>query len=520
MGDSFFDGIEALVGDAVDACGWADRALSRIVINQLVSCTRNRPHPWSTASDYTSWKALTDRTYQARHLPVATPGVQPDANAIQSLFTRPAGVQTLSKKSTCLFPAFAQYLTDGFIRTNPHDRTRTTSNHEIDLCPLYGRTEDQTLILRANETAAGRRGRLKSQMIGGEEFPPFLYLRDGSKIDPAFAGLDPPLMGKSGAPDPPVAQLITLFAVGGDRANATPFTSMMNTLFLREHNRVAAELDRQNPGWDDERVFQTARNIIIPMFINIVVEQYINHITPTPFNLVSDPSVAWDANWNRPNWITAEFSLLYRWHSLMPDVIDWPGQSIPLAQFALNNQPLLDSGLGAAMKAAAAQPSAALGALNTNPAILWIEELAANQARLNHLASYNAYRVQFGMPPATTFSDITSDPKVEAALRALYPTPDDIEFYPGLFAEDRVDKSPLPGLLLRMVGVDAFSQALTNPLLSEHVFNAATFTPWGLQLIQDTHSLGQILQRQGAAADPTDITMTQKSWAAGGWHLP
>jgi prostaglandin-endoperoxide synthase 2 len=256
------------------------------------------------------------------------------------------------------------------------------------------------------------------------------------------------------------------------------------------------------------------------MFINIVVEQYINHITPTPFNLVADPSVAWDANWNRPNWITAEFSLLYRWHSLMPDVIDWPGGPIPLRAFSLNNQPLLDSGLAAAMTAAAAQPAAALGALNTNPALLWIEELAANQARLNHLASYNAYRVQFGMDRAEAFSDITSDPKVEAALRALYPTPDDVEFYPGLFAEDRVDKSPLPGLLLRMVGVDAFSQALTNPLLSEHVWNEATFTPWGFQLIQDTHSLGQILQRQGAAVDPTDITMTQKSWSRGGWHLP
>ena len=68
---------------------------------------------------------------------------------------------------------------------------------------------------------------------------------------------------------------------------------MMNTLLLREHNRVAGELETRNPDWDDERVFQTARNIIIPMFIKIVVEQYINHITPAPFNLAADPQVAW-----------------------------------------------------------------------------------------------------------------------------------------------------------------------------------------------------------------------------------
>ena len=104
-------------------------------------------------------------------------------------------------------------------------------------------------------------------------------------------------------------------------------------------------------------------------------------------------------------------------------------------------------------------------------------------------------------------------------LSELYPTPDDVEFYPGLFAEDRIKKSPLPGLLLTMVAVDAFSQALTNPLLSEHVFNARTFTSWGLKLIEETNSLADILERQGAAVVPEAITMTQRNWSYG-WHVP
>jgi prostaglandin-endoperoxide synthase 2 len=41
-----------------------------------------------------------------------------------------------------------------------------------------------------------------------------------------------------------------------------------------------------------------------------------------------------------------------------------------------------------------------------------------------------------------------------------------------------------------MVGVDAFSQALTNPLLSQHLYNEDTFTPWGFALITETSSLG------------------------------
>ena len=302
-------------------------------------------------------------------------------------------------------------------------------------------------------------------------------------MDPQFDGvLDPPLLGPPKAPLPPAERLASLFAVGGDRVNATPFTAMMNTLFLREHNRVAGELERQNPAWDDERVFQTARNIIIPMFIKIVVEQYINHITPLPFNLVANPQVAWSADWNRPNWITAEFSLLYRWHSLMPDAIEWQGAAIPLADFGLDNRPLLTSGLAEAFCGAAAQAAADVGALNTDAALTLVEQFAIQQGRTNRLQGYNAYRVQYGMPRAATFEQISSNPAVVAALKAAYATPDDIEFYPGIFAEDRVPKSPLPGLLMRMVGVDAFSQALTNPLLSQHVFNAQTFTPWGFAL--------------------------------------
>ena len=516
MSNSLFDEILKLAGSAIDSCGWADRALSKAAVNILVECTRNRPHPWSTASDYTSWKSLTDRTYQARHLPAADPpGRQPDPAKIDELFTRPNGTQVLSKKSTCLFPAFAQYLTDGFIRTDPNDRAKTTSNHEIDLCPLYGRTEAQTLILRKNDNSQGSRGRLKSQLIGAEEYPPFLYLPDGRTLKPEFVGLDPPLVGI------PItdSQRTTLFAVGGDRVNSTPFSSMMNTLLLREHNRVAGELEKQNQNWDDERVFQTARNIMIPMFIKIVVEQYINHISPTPFNFVADPSVAWTANWNRPNWVTAEFSLLYRWHSLMPDVIDWQGTPIAIANLGLNNKPLLDVGLEAAFTIAAVQPAAELGALNTNAALLPLERLAVLQARSNRLRSYNEYRDQFGLPKAESFTDISSDPRIVKILRDLYQNVDDVEFYPGLFSEDRVRKCPLPGLLLRMVGVDAFSQALTNPLLSEHVFNEKTFTAWGLKLIKDTRCLGDLLVRQGAKTDPRVVTMTQSNWRYS-WDMP
>src|ERR1051326_9577370 len=102
--------------------------------------------------------------------------MQPPEADVQKLFQRPEGAPArLSDKSTCLFPAFAQYLTDGFIRTMPTDRSRTTTNHDIDLCPLYGRTRAQADQLRLKSRLPDEFGRLKSQIINGEEYPPFLY---------------------------------------------------------------------------------------------------------------------------------------------------------------------------------------------------------------------------------------------------------------------------------------------------------------------------------------------------------
>ena len=515
MGSWLGDQVLGAAGSVIDGWAWLSGKASAAVVNRAVGTTRNRPHPWSSLSDYTSWQGLTDRSYLARHLPPVDVPVQPAPEKVRALFARQAGQALISPKSTCLFPAFAQYLTDGFLRTRPDNVARTTSNHEIDLCTLYGRTPEQTLALRLRADTPGQRGRLKSRIAGGEEFSPFLY-KPGTKdfTDPAFGALDPLLVDGNLPP----ARRDTLFAVGGDRVNSTPYTAMMNTLFLREHNRIAGELEARNPGWDDERVFQVARNITIPIFIKIVVEHYINHITPLPFSLRADPSAAWDAPWNRPNWMTVEFSLLYRWHSLMPDAIAWPAgalagaRDIPLGDFLQDNRPLIEVGLDAAFSGAASQAAGELGALNTSQALLHIEDRAVLQARHNRLATYNAYRVAFGMDRAASFNDISSNPAIAALLKDLYGAPDHVEFYPGLMAEDRVEDSPLPGLLLRMVAVDAFSQALTNPLLSEHVWNEHTFTPWGFALIGATSKLGDILARNVQQRGATPIEMTRPGW--------
>ena len=524
--------------DAVDL----DDDVNRFVIDRIVTRVRNRPHPWSTRHDYISWTGLTDRTFNARLLPAkAYPAVEaagtrrPPIADVAALFAvAPGKAQRLCPKSTALFPAFAQYLTDGFIRTmlsNDEaltDRRRTTSNHEIDMSPLYGRTAAQVAVLRVANPAKGKFGQLKSQTINGEAYPPYLFGSDGA-VKPEFCGADgkPVLDMPLGLAQTTPEGRASLFAVGGDRVNAAPQTAMMNTLFLREHNRLAAMLEAAHGDWDDDRVFETARNIVIVMFIKIVVEDYINHINSTEFPLQADPSGAWKAKWNRPNWMTVEFSLLYRWHALVTETTTWGGQQVAGGAVLLDSRPLTKGGLANAFVEVSANPAAQLGLQNSASFLLRAELGAISQARLNNVAPYNDYREALGMKRAGSFDEIvgaTDDPAeksrrtaLAARLKALYGTPDNVEFYVGLFAEPREPNGPLPDLVSAMVAMDAFSQALTNPLLSEHVWgNTANkrlaFTDAGIAAIDATKTLRDVLVRNSTGLGNPFVGMTRRDF--------
>ncbi|WP_298843936.1 peroxidase family protein [uncultured Roseobacter sp.] len=492
--------------------------VNKWAINRVVKRARFRPHPLSTRHDYVSWAGLTDRRWSGRHLPPSERVDMPDPEALADLFRRRDGHQRMCPKSTCLFPAFAQYLTDGFIRTETEDLTaggetvktrlkRNTSNHEIDLCPLYGRTEDQTDALRLRSNRKGSRGRMRTQTINGEDYAPFLY-KDG-KVDPDFAVLDHPL-GESKIDDEKRARL---FAFGGDRANSVPQTAMMNTLFLREHNRLAGEIETENPDWDDDRVFETARNTVIVLFIKIVVEDYINHISPMPFNLRADPAAAWNAVWNKPNWITTEFSLLYRWHALIPDQIRWGGKMQPVGSTFMNNSLLIDGGLGGAFADISATQAAELGPRNTAEPLLHIEVSSIEQDRFCQLAGFSDYCDYLGQNRPFSFESISSDPEVAGMLRKFYRNTRDVDFHVGLFCEDRVKNSPLPNVILIFVALDAFSQALTNPLLSKHVFKPSTFSGPGWKAIQNTSTIREVLARNVTTElGDTFVGFTRREW--------
>ncbi len=488
-------------------------ATNRLFINQLVYKMKTRPQALSTMSSYTSWESLTDRTYSQRHLPPA-PGLKarlPSAKSACELFRRGEAGGTPSEKSTLLFPHFAQWFTDGFLRTDPTNPLKNTSTHDIDLSQLYGQTRAVTDMLRSKSG-----GRLKSQLVNGAEYPPYYFGEDG-QVKPEFAELPITYPG-SDRKATPLDELDDhkrrrLFALGIPRGNIHYGFVIMSTLFLREHNRLADLIAARHGDWDDDVIFQTARNTLIVLLLKIVVEDYINHISPFHFKLFVEPGIGVTERWYRQNWISIEFDLLYRWHALVPTRVRLGGEEREMADVLWSTETVTDNGIGRLFDEASRQPSTEIGLFNTAPFLLETERRTIDIGRTAELAGYNDYRQACGYPRLRSFADVSSEPAVQSALADRYATVDDVELYVGLFAEDVRENAALPTLMGTMVGVDAFSQALTNPLLSPGVFGESTFSRDGMDAIKSTDSLQDIVTRNVKAegGEPL-VTLTRQGW--------
>ena len=57
--------------------------------------------------------------------------------------------------------------------------------------------------------------------------------------------------------------MLTQIASGDSRANEQSGLTAYHNVWLREHNRLAAGLAFINPYWDDERLYQEARRIVV-----------------------------------------------------------------------------------------------------------------------------------------------------------------------------------------------------------------------------------------------------------------
>jgi len=504
--------------------GPIQRASNWWTIDFLASKTAHRPLPlslWTPDPDpqpdaplppyrpYVAWSGLVDRSFTGRHLPPigeAEERARPDAKQIEPLFLQ-EGTPIQSDRTSVLFCFFAQWLTDSFLRTHPTDKRRNTSTQELDLCQIYGLGEEATRLLRT-----GKGGRLKSRETDVGELPPLLVDQTTLEVKPefrriafdpihatSFSELEPPhgmagelrafMKGKGFPPWAADDRRWRLFYAGGlERGNSTLFYSAFNTLFLREHNRLAGELQKRYAIGDDDWLFETARNINIVKYLKIIVEDYINHIIGKNFKIRLAQGRADRRTWYRANRITLEFNLLYRWHALVPAKLDIGNRQLTHEQFRFDNALIEAHGIEGLFDAASHQPAHRLQLGNTPRFLLEADMASLNFARQFRVAGFNAYRTRWGLKPYRSLVELTGDEALAKQLAEAYRTSDvdRVELPVGLLAETRGEDSAavLPPLLRQMVASDAFSHALTNPLLAANVYGPDAFSPFGMEEIE------------------------------------
>ncbi|KAL7016140.1 hypothetical protein ACKWTF_009936 [Chironomus riparius] len=131
----------------------------------------------------------------------------------------------------------------GTIQNRPAEQLTVVTSY-LDLSLVYGNSDQQNRPIRAFTG-----GRMLVENRAGNEWPP----QDVN----ATAACD-------------VQTPRETCYLGGDvRINQNPGLTTMQILLLREHNRLADNLQIINPQWDDETVFQEARRINIAQYQHI-----------------------------------------------------------------------------------------------------------------------------------------------------------------------------------------------------------------------------------------------------------
>lgn len=264
------------------------------------------------------------------------------------------------------------------------------------------------------------------------------------------------------------------FQTGDIRVNEQVGLISMQTLWMREHNRVAAELAAKNPTWSDEQLYQGARAIVIAEVQVITYKEFL----PALLGPNWAPAYSgYKANVN-PDvsnlFATAGFRL---GHTLLsPELarLNDDGSVIPQGNLSLREsffapQEVVETGIDPVLKGLATQQSQALDTKLIDDVRNFLfgppgaggfdlASLNIQRGRDHGLPSYNQARAEMGLPKVKSFAEITRDPATQASLKAAYGTVDKIDVWVGALAEDKAPGSGV-GPLLKAIVSDQFVRA-------------------------------------------------------------
>ncbi|KAK7740928.1 hypothetical protein SLS53_004991 [Cytospora paraplurivora] len=328
-----------------------------------------------------------------------------------------------------MLPYFATIIIHDIFQTSPTDHNINIANSYLDLSSLYGRNSTEVRKMRTFKYGLLKPDCFSSARLLG--FPP------GCGV------------------------LLIMF----NRFHNYVVTQLA---LINESGRYTKPHDSDKDCWTryDEDLFQTGRLVTCGLYINIVMVDYVRTILA--LNRV-------DTTWSLDprakegktifskgvpagvgNVVSAEFNLLYRWHStISPKDEKWAVANFNQIMKGKDPQTASTSDVLSALAAwQAAMPSEPearkFSDLKRLPDGTFSDDdlvKILTESIDDNLGTLNEFREFMGLSRHATFEDINPDPEVAARLKQLYHTPDHVELYPGTVAEKtKPPMSPGSGL--------------------------------------------------------------------------
>ncbi|MFG1609443.1 peroxidase family protein [Actinoplanes sp. NPDC049265] len=316
--------------------------------------------------------------------------------------------------------------------------------------------------------------------------------------------------------------------------------SSMHTLFAREHNVLCDELRSRNPGWDDERVYQTARLIVAALIAKIHTIEWTPAILKTD-TLYKGMNINWSgvpANdllsrigvWltdahalhgipgttpdhhAAPFSLTEDFVTVYRMHPLVPDDFSFGAAGTRTLTDLLGDKAddeLRAIGLTDVLHSfGTAHPGAitlhnfprTLMNLERDGELIDLSVVDLVRTRRRDIPRYNDFRAGLHMPRLNRWDQLSSDPATVERLRGVYRSIDEVDTMVGMFAETPPDGFGFSDTAFRVFILMASRRLQSDRFLTVD-YRPEIYTQFGLDWIAET-TMSKLIQRHCPTLTP------------------
>jgi peroxidase len=305
------------------------------------------------------------------------------------------------------------------------------------------------------------------------------------------------------------------FVSGDTRVDENPELTVISTMFVREHNYWVGVLAAQNPTWTGNQLYDMAKAITTAEYQNIIYTEYL----PALLGLNAVGSYS-GFNPKVSTQITQEFSTAaFRvGHSQVSDEqaqIDNNG-NVTYSQSLTDsfaNTPLqteANDGINSLLRDLSSDYSQAVDVyavsglrnlLSDSPDQMDLIAIDIQRERDLGLGMLNDTRTALGLPPYTSFAQLTSDRTVAANLQATFGNINNVDLFVGGLAENHAPGADV-GSTFQAIIADQFTALRAGDF---YFWQNEHFDPATRQMISQT-TLGDIIERDtGTPAEQQNV---------------